>query len=763
MQVFKEQRFTDEEGHRNRGRLRGYWLPAMLVALVLGVMPSGLASASGLLVAKGGFGGRLLIKEQIINVTINNGIAVTEVNQVFLNTESRIVEALYTFPVPVNASVSNFSMIINGKEMIGEVVEKKRARQIYQSYKRTKKDPGLLEQVDYKTFEMRVFPIQPHAEQHIKVVYYQPLDVDHDWSTYVFPLATSTKAENEKTTGKFALTLDIKSEIPVKKITSHSHPNEFVVVNHSSDYAQASMEVNEGDLSRDIVIAFQSKRAKTGIDLITSKHEGEDGYFLMSLTAGEELENTAGGMDYVFVVDISGSMRNDGKLMLSQGAVEAFVNSLGEEDRFDVMVFNNAPKMLFSKLTEVDVEAKEKLTKFLGEQYAKGGTALRPAMNAAYRYKQPDRDLNVVVLSDGMTEAGGQKELLALISDAPASSKVFCVGIGNEVNRPLLTQLARDAGGLATFISHEDDFIRQADAFRRKLVHPVATDLVLAIDGVPVYDTLPGALPNLYHGKPIRMIGRYKDFGQGNVTLKGTVMGRPFEQSVSFDFPKLNADNPQIDRMWAWYRVQGLMDEMRKNGNSSDLVNKIVDLCEGYSIVSEYASFIVLENDKEYKRWKIDRRNATRIQRDRAARGKLNDTLKELRENSMANLGPIESDPKAKEVAKKVSKPAAPKKRVANKTPQRGQDLNFGTQPVSTSPRRSSTRSTPPVKSSPWQSTSKRPTSNRTTSSSGGGGGGGFGGGAIDPITGLIAAGMAGVAAARRKRKGALDKEADVS
>ncbi len=74
MQVFKEQRFTDEEGHRNRGRLRGYWLPAMLVALVLGVMPSGLASASGLLVAKGGFGGRLLIKEQVVNVTINNGI-----------------------------------------------------------------------------------------------------------------------------------------------------------------------------------------------------------------------------------------------------------------------------------------------------------------------------------------------------------------------------------------------------------------------------------------------------------------------------------------------------------------------------------------------------------------------------------------------------------------------------------------------------------------------------------------------------------------
>ena len=138
MQVSKQEWLTDEEGQGNRRRPRTKWISAMLLTLVLGVVPSGLANASGLLVAKGGFGGRLLIKEQIVNVTINNGIAVTEVNQIFLNTESRIVEALYTFPVPVNASVSNFSMIINGKEMIGEVVEKKRARQIYQSYKRTK-------------------------------------------------------------------------------------------------------------------------------------------------------------------------------------------------------------------------------------------------------------------------------------------------------------------------------------------------------------------------------------------------------------------------------------------------------------------------------------------------------------------------------------------------------------------------------------------------------------------------------------------------
>ena len=120
---------------------------AALLALLLLFAPL-TSHAAGLLIADGGFGGVLEIEEHTVQVTINNGIAVTEVNQIFRNKENRQVEALYTFPVPKNASVANFSMWIGGKEMVGEVVEKERAREIYNSYKRVNRDPGLLEQVD---------------------------------------------------------------------------------------------------------------------------------------------------------------------------------------------------------------------------------------------------------------------------------------------------------------------------------------------------------------------------------------------------------------------------------------------------------------------------------------------------------------------------------------------------------------------------------------------------------------------------------------
>jgi Ca-activated chloride channel family protein len=703
-------------------------------AFVMGI--SNAAMASGLLIADGGFGGRLEIKEQDVKVTINNGIAVTEINQVFLNKENRIVEALYTFPVPKGASVSNFSMIINGKEMIGEVVEKKRARQIYESYKSKRVDPGLLEQVDYKRFEMRVFPIAANAEQHIKVTYYQKLDFDHDWATYVYPLATSTQSTNEKTTGKFALTLDVNSEIPITQIKSPSHDGDFVVSNHTDNYLRASLETTEGDLSKDVVLSIQTKRPRTGLDMIASRQEGEDGFYMMTLTAGEELEDEVGGMDYVFVVDISGSMQNRGKLELSTKAADAFISSLGPEDRCEVMSFNTVPTLLFEELSPVHSETKAATKEFLNTQSARGGTNLRPALLAATKYKDPDRPLNIVVLSDGMTEQREQRELLSTMNAAPDGIRVFCIGVGNDVNRPLLNQVASEAGGLAAFISQGDDFDRQAESFRRKLVHPVMTDLRLEVEGVESYDTLPSALPNLYHGSPIQVLGRYKRSGEGTVRISGNLQGRPFEKEVQMEFPEADSDNPQIERMWAYQNVQTLMDQIRKTGETVMLRNEIVELCENFSIVSEYASFIVLENDGEYQRWKIDRKNASRIERDRDARKRLEKRLEELREASMANIGPREPS----KVEKKESA------QVASKRPRKSNR----SQPVSTRP-----VSTRPASNRSFDfdvSTNRRSSS---SSSSGGGGGGG----AIDPITGMICLGFGGAAALRRRRKKQASKE----
>ena len=47
------------------------------------------------------------------------------------------------------------------------------------------------------------------------------------------------------------------------------------------------------------------------------------------------------------------------------------------------------------------------------------------------------------------------------------------------------------------------------------------------------------------------------------MTIKGDVQGQPFEKSVDVDFPKTDNSNPEIERMWAWKRVDRLLGEVR--------------------------------------------------------------------------------------------------------------------------------------------------------------------------------------------------------
>lgn len=689
-------------------------LVGLALVLAAALLPHARAEASGLLVAEGGFGGMLEIKEQRVRVVINNGVAVTEVDQTFLNRENRVVEALYTFPVPRGASVSDFTMWIGGKPMVGEVVEKKRAREIYESYKQVRRDPGLLEQVDFRRFEMRIFPIAAGAEQRVRLVYHQELDFDSDVATYVYPLATTTRGAAVETAGRFSFNLDARSEVPIVELASPSHKERLATARHDAHYRQASMETTAADLSRDVVVSYRTERARTGLDLVANRTGSEDGYLLLTLTAGKELEQAASGMDYVFVLDVSGSMANDGKLRLGTDSLAAFVETLAAEDRFELMTFNIAPMPHFQSLVAPDPATRKAAREYLGSQQARGGTVLRPALETAYRYRDPDRTLNVVVLSDGLTEQREHQELVALIAQRPPGTRVFCLGVGNDVNQPLLRQLAEESGGLAAFISHGDDFQRQAQAFRRKLQHPAATGVKITIEGGEVYDVEPLTLPNLYHGAPLRLYARYRKPGRAVLKVEADLMGQPLSQSFPIVLPEQEDDNPQIERMWAYRRVQRLLDDGRRAGQVD--ADEVVRLCEAYSIASEYASFIVLENDAEYQRWKIERRNAARVERDERALEAVRQKLEALRRKAEQQAGPVDPD----------APPSPAPTPAASQAP--------GTQP------------SPSVQTAPTQSRRgfDLPAPRRRSG----------GGGAIDPVTGvlLLAAGSAGLRSLRRRQ-----------
>jgi Ca-activated chloride channel family protein len=279
-----------------------------------------------------------------------------------------------------------------------------------------------------------------------------------------------------------------------------------------------------------------------------------------------------------------------------------------------------------------------------------------------------------------MTEQKERRTLLRLAGERPGGTRIFAIGVGNDVNRPLLQQMAEDAGGLAAFVSRGDNFERQARAFRRKLLRPAVSNIEMEFDSSELYDLEPRRLPNLYHGAPVRLYGRYRTPGPTHITLRGDVGGERFEKQLTLDMPGEEAENPEIERMWAWHRVQRLLKEADRTGSRDAVVDEIIRLGEGFSIVTEYTSFLVLENDAEYRRWKIERRNALRVERDRRSQQQVRDKLASLRRQS-GEIGPVTASRAPDKEPTPVATRQAPPSRPVTAQPgnaSRGHDLGFG-------------------------------------------------------------------------------------
>ena len=461
-------------------------------------LPATWASAAGLLVPTGS-DRSLAIDSQQVAVRIDNGIAVTTVTQVFKNDAPQPLEALYTFPVPREASVSNFSMWINGKEVVGEVLERQRAREIYRQVTRVeKKDPGLLEQVDFKTFEMRVFPVPAKGEQRIQISYYQPVDYDSGFATYVYPLEMDDEAVTQMK-GEFSLLVDVASNIPLKKIASPSHKQALVTAELTKDRYRASIESAQGNLDRDFVLVYELERERLGLDVLTSRTAGDDGYFMLLLTPGAQFDETQKQVNVTFVIDASGSMRQVGKLDLARQAAGLAIGSLRETDTFNIIAFNIAPRPLFDAPLPATPDNLAKAREFLAGLEGRGGTDLAPALDEALAMQLPDARNAIVLLSDGQaTASDDHSSVLAALARSATQTRIFSFGIGNEVNRPLLDRLAAQTGGLADYVSGQDEVERKILLIQAKLSSPVATDLELSVDGVKIHDVTPSRLPNLY-------------------------------------------------------------------------------------------------------------------------------------------------------------------------------------------------------------------------------------------------------------------------
>src|SRR5882757_9461631 len=200
-------------------------LRSFLPAFV-GLLATASAFAGGTLTPVGSADKPIQIRSHQVNVVINNGFAQTEVLQTFFNPNAQDLEAVYAFPVPKSASLSEVSIVTGEKTLNGEVLPKAEAEKAYTEEKSSGNDAGLATKNSFLTYEFKVVPVRANAEVKLRFVYYQSLEIDSGVGRYLYPLedgGTDDAAKSFWTTrtqveGAFSINLELKSAWPVTDV-----------------------------------------------------------------------------------------------------------------------------------------------------------------------------------------------------------------------------------------------------------------------------------------------------------------------------------------------------------------------------------------------------------------------------------------------------------------------------------------------------------------------------------------------------------------
>ncbi|MBM3135584.1 MAG: hypothetical protein FJZ89_09960, partial [Chloroflexi bacterium] len=191
----------------------------------------------------------LPVKYHRVTVTIDNQVATTKIDQVFLNDYDRDLEGTYIFPLPEEATISRFVMWADGKPLEGRVLNRDEARRIYEDIVGRRRDPALLEYVGRNAFRAQVFPIPAHGEKRIQIEYSQVLPLDQGLVRYVYPL--NTEKFSPKPLQQVSVDVTIRSREPIKAIYSPSHAGEIVITRPKNDDRQAEVSYEASNVRPD--------------------------------------------------------------------------------------------------------------------------------------------------------------------------------------------------------------------------------------------------------------------------------------------------------------------------------------------------------------------------------------------------------------------------------------------------------------------------------------------------------------------------------
>ncbi len=543
-----------------------------------------------------------------VDVVIRDQIAVTTVEESFVNATDDVLEGVFSFPLPAGASISGFGMWTHGELVEADIVERQRARQIYEDIKRRRKDPGLLEWSGGNLFKASIFPIPARGEKRIRLRYTQVLPLEGSRLRYRYAL----RSELLRTHSLRRLDLRVANH-STTPITAAASPTHDVRVTRTAHDATLEFSADEYVPERDFEVVFDVERTRPLT--VVPHRRGADGYFMLLLAPPDaeasgwqrELVPEGDPLDVIFIADTSGSMgpvqRREQRAFL-----ESMLALLGPRDRFRLMACDATIRWPVAEPLAAGDENAAAALAALDRRFSLGWSDVRAALEAAAA--RAAVGTVIVYLGDGIGTTGDADPVALAQSIArlriPAGAAFHAVGVGAAYEQGVLDAIGALGGGSVR--TTRGDPAATAYALVSEIARPPIKDLRVSFEGLRTARVYPERLPRLAAGTQQIVLGRYLPEGgaeqRGKVTVSGTLDGRPVQFSADVTIAGSETGNSFLPRLWARKHLDALLAQ----GRTPAVRDEIVAFSERFGIMTPYTSFLVLENDADRERYGVARR-----------------------------------------------------------------------------------------------------------------------------------------------------------
>jgi Ca-activated chloride channel family protein len=554
----------------------------------------------------------LPLKSTSVDVKVSGVIADVKVTQRYRNEGTRALEARYVFPASTRAAVTAASMRVGDRVVQAQIREKQAARREYYGAKQAGKSASLLEQQRPNVFQMSIANLLPGDEIDVELRYSETIVPTDGTYRFVFPtvvgpryngapgreshqaeawIAQPTLRTGVAPTAALSMTVEVASPLPVQELVSPSH--RFAVEGAGSRSARATLSSAVELANRDIVIEYRLAGREIGSGVLV--HEGKDEKFFLAMI--EPPARVAAGAivprEYVFVLDVSGSMHGF-PIETAKTLLRGLVANLQPTDTFNIIPFAGGHSMLARQSLPATPENVTAARRFIDAQRGSGSTELLAALRAALALPaDADRARSFVIVTDGYVSI--EKEAMDLVRANLGQANVFAFGIGSSVNRFLIEGLARAGRGEAFIVLNRQQAAIEADRFRAYIEAPLLTRIQVSFRGFDAYDVDPPHLPDLFAQRPLVLSGKFRGKAAGTIEISGMTADGAFQRSIDIASGRIGeADTQALATLWARSRIATLGD-YQKLVHDGSAAKEITALGLAYGLLTDYTSFVAVD------------------------------------------------------------------------------------------------------------------------------------------------------------------------